>query len=334
MIRIKRNIVLASRVRYRIGGRARYFFEPQNPDDIEEAVYWAISRNVPFLFLGAGTNVLFPETGFDGLVMQYAATEIREVPGSIRFSAGTPMARAVDYFTERGMQGLAWAGGLPGTVGGAVFGNAGCFGGEIKDSVLEVESISFDRATGRIECRVRSATDCRFGYRESVFKQPDGEIVTAVLIRATPGNPAAIRAEVAGHIEHRRRFHPLDYPSAGSTFKNIPLASVSEEVRGDFAEVVKVDPFPIIPVAAVLDRLGLKGTRIGGAEISAKHPNFFINRGKATFTDISGLISLAKTMAWQRYRVVLEEEIRIVDGATLAIGGENLDKRRFVPGIS
>jgi len=326
MIRIERNIVLAARVRYRIGGRARYFCEPQNPGDIEDAVRWAISENVPFFFLGAGTNVLFPETGYDGLVMQYAATEIREEPGGILLSAGTPMAEAVDYCTERGIRDLAWAGGLPGTVGGAVFGNAGCFGGEMKDSVLEVESIAFDRASGNIERRVRSAAACRFGYRESVFKRPDGEIVTAVLIRATPGDPAAVRAEVDSYIEHRRRFHPLDYPSAGSTFKNIPLASVSDEIRRDFAGVVKVDPSPIIPVAAVLDRLGLKGTRIGGAEISAKHPNFFINRGKATFADISRLISLAKTMAWQRYGIVLEEEIRIVGGSSSFIGGENLDK--------
>lgn len=325
MIRIKRNIVLAARVRYRIGGRASYFFEPQNPGDIEDAVHWAISENVPFLFLGAGTNVLFSETGYDGLIMQYAATEIREELGGILFSAGTPMAEAVDYYTEKGLQGLAWAGGLPGTVGGAVFGNAGCFGGEMKDSVVEVESISFDRATGRIERRVRGAVDCLFGYRESVFKRLGGEIVTAVLIRAMPGDTAAVRAEVASHIEHRRRFHPLDYPNAGSTFKNIPLAAVSEDIRRDFAEVVKIDPFPIIPVAAVLDRLGLKGKRIGGAEISAKHPNFFINRDKATFADISGLISLAKTQAWQRYGIVLEEEIRIVGGPSFSIGGAKLD---------
>lgn len=321
MMRIERNIVLAPRVRYRIGGRARYFFAPRHPGDIEEAVLWAISENVPFFFLGAGTNVLFPETGFDGLVMQYTATEIREEPGGIRFSAGTPMAGAVGYCTDRGLRGLAWAGGLPGTVGGAVFGNAGCFGGEIKDSILEVESIAFDRASGKIERRVRSRAACRFGYRESVFKDPGSEIVTAVLIGTTPGDAADLRAEVDRHIEHRRRCHPLDYPSAGSTFKNIPLDSVAEEVARDFAEVVKVDPFPIIPVAAILDRLGLKGRRIGGGEISTVHPNFFINRGKATFADINGLISLAKTMAWQRYGIVLEEEIRIVGGASRPIGG-------------
>jgi UDP-N-acetylmuramate dehydrogenase len=121
-----------------------------------------------------------------------------------------------------------------------------------------------------------------------------------------------MRDEVQSHIKYRQRFHPIEYPCAGSTFKNIPLALVSAEVRAEFADVVKIDPVPVIPVAAILDRLGLKGKRIGGAEISTKHPNFFINRDKATFSNIVEAIALAKTMAWQRYGIVLEEEIRIV----------------------
>ncbi len=326
MIPLERNILLADRMPYRIGGQAQYFLLPKNPGEIEAAVRWAFSRNVPFLFLGAGTNMLFSETGYEGLVMQYAATEIWEESGGIRLAAGTPMEEAVDFFTARGLRDLAWAGGLPGTVGGAAFGNAGCFGGEMKDAILEVESIAFDRATGTVEGRRHDAADCRFAYRDSIFKSLGGEIVTSVLIRATPGDPAVIRDAVDGHREYRRRLHPLEYPSAGSTFKNIPLASVSEDVGCDFAGVVKIDPFPVIPVAAVLDRLGLKGTRIGGAEISVKHPNFFVNRDRATFADISGLISLAKMRAWQRYGIVLEEEIRIVRGASLSGSGNYLAK--------
>jgi UDP-N-acetylmuramate dehydrogenase len=310
--RIRRNISLARRMRYRIGGKARYFFQPQHARDIEAAVRWAFSRDVSFLLLGAGTNMLFSEKGYDGLLLQYVNKEIRREPGRIRVAAGTLMADAVAYFASRGLADLAWAGGLPGTVGGAVFGNAGCFGEEIKDAIVEVTSLACDRAAGTVEPRVRNGAECRFAYRDSVFKRVGGEIITSVLVRATPGDAAAIRAAMRSHIAYRRRFHPLEYPSAGSTFKNIPLAAVAEEVGREFAEVVKVDPFPVIPVAAVLDRLALKGTRIGGAEISAKHPNFFINRHKATFSDITDLIALAKSRAWQRYGIVLEEEIRIV----------------------
>lgn len=311
-IRIRRNISLARRMHYRIGGKTRYFFEPQNAREIEAAVRWAITRDVPFLFLGAGTNMLFSENGYDGLIIQYVKKRIRREPGGIRIAAGTPMSDAVGYFASRGLRDLAWAGGLPGTVGGAVFGNAGCFGGEIKDIVIEVESIAYDKLAGTVERRVRRAADCLFAYRDSVYKRIGGEIVVSVLVRATPGDTAAVRAEIQSHIDYRRRFQPIECPCAGSTFKNIPLTSVAEEVRSEFADVVKTDPFPVIPVAAVLDRLGLKGKRIGGAEISAKHPNFFINRHKATFADIIDLIALAKKMTWQRYGIVLEEEIRIV----------------------
>lgn len=324
MIPIQRKISLAERMPYRIGGSAEYFLLPRNPREIETAVRWAFSRGLPFLFLGAGTNMLFSENGYAGLVMQYTAMEIRKESGGIRLNAGTSMADAVDFYSANGLRDLAWAGGLPGTVGGAVFGNAGCFGGEMKDSILEVESIVYDRHQERVERRVRNVSRCLFAYRDSIFKSLGGEIVTSVLLRATAGDPAAIRDEAEEHREYRRRFHPLDYPSAGSTFKNIPLASAPEELRRDFAAVVKVDPFPIIPVAAVLDRLGLKGTRLGGAEISARHPNFFINRDNATFADISGLIALAKMRAWHRYGVVLEEEIRIVHGAAVPADSEFL----------
>lgn len=312
MIRIRRNISLARRMHYRIGGKSRYYFEPQNAREIEAAVRWAVKRDVPFLFLGAGTNMLFSESGYDGLIIQYVKKGIRRESGGIRITAGTPMSDAVGYYASRRLRDLAWAGGLPGTVGGAVFGNAGCFGGEIKDAIIEVESIAYDRLSGIVERRVRSAADCLFAYRDSVFKRIGGEIITSVLVQATPGDAAAVRAEIQSHIEYRKRFQPIEYPCAGSTFKNIPLTSVAEAVKGEFADVVKTDPFPVIPVAAVLDRLGLKGKRIGGAEISAKHPNFFINRNKATFADIIELIELAKQMTWQRYGIVLEEEIRIV----------------------
>lgn len=299
-------------MRYRIGGKARFFFEPQNAREIEAAVKWAFDRNVPFLFLGAGTNMLFSEKRYDGLIMQYVKKEIRRESDGIRISAGTPMSDAVDFFATQGLIDLSWAGGLPGTVGGAVFGNAGCFGEEIKDGIIEVESIAYDRTSGKVAPRVRSAADCMFAYRNSVFKRFGGEIITSVLVRATQGDAAAVRVAVRSHIEYRQRFQPIEYPNAGSTFKNIPLASVTEEIRCEFADVVKVDPIPVIPVAAVLSQLGLKGKRIGGAEISAKHPNFFINRDKATFSDIIDLISLAKRMTLQRYGIVLEEEIRII----------------------
>lgn len=312
MIAIRKNISLARRMYYRIGGKARYFYEPKNARNITDSIRWAFARHVPFLFLGAGTNMLFSERGYDGLIMQYVHRAIRKEKDGIRISAGTSMGDAVNYYASHGLKNLAWAGGLPGTIGGAVFGNAGCFGGETKDGIVSVESIFYDRASRTVERRMRTAAECEFAYRNSLFKRNGNEIIVSVLMRATPGNKTAIRAEVERCIAYRKQFQPLEHPSAGSTFKNIPVSSVSNRVRKEFAGVVKVDPFPVIPVAAVLDRLDLKGVRIGGAEISEKHPNFFINRNKATFADVVGLIKLAKKKALARYGIVLEEEIRIV----------------------
>ena len=312
MLAIRKNISLARRMHYRIGGKARYFAEPRNAQDIVDVIRWAFGRRVPFLFLGAGTNMLFSEKGYDGLIMQYGVRHIRKEPGGVRISAGTSMADAAAYYQSQGLDDLKWAGGLPGTVGGAVFGNAGCFGGEMKDAVISVESIMYDRQSETVERRTRTFAECAFAYRSSIFKRNGNEIIASVLLRATPGDREAVRTEVRRCIAYRERFQPLDYPSAGSTFKNIPLASVSATVGKEFSAVVKHDPFPVIPVAAVLDRLGLKGARIGGAEISEKHPNFFINRNRATFGDVVGLIALAKEKAFKRYGIVLEEEIRIV----------------------
>lgn len=312
MVAIRKNISLARRMHYRIGGKARYFAEPQNAQDIGDAIRWAFARRIPFLFLGAGTNMLFSEKGYDGLIMQYTNRRIRKEPGGVRISAGTSMRDAVAYYLLQGFIDLQWAGGLPGTVGGAVFGNAGCFGGEMKDCVISVETIFHDRQSGTVERRTRTFSECAFDYRDSVFKRNGNEIIASVLVRATQGDRGAVRAEVNRCIAYRQRHQPLAYPSAGSTFKNIPLESVSARVGREFADAVKVDPFPVIPVAAVLDRLGLKGARIGGAEISEKHPNFFINRKRATFADVIGLIALAKKEARSRYGIVLEEEIRIM----------------------
>ena len=309
---IQKNISLARRMHYRIGGKAHYFFEPQNARDIIAAIRWAFARNIPFLFVGAGTNMLFSEAGYDGLLMQYTHRSIRRTADGVRVSAGTSMAAVVAYYTRQGFRDLAWAGGLPGTVGGAVFGNAGCFGGETKDGVISIESIFYDHASGVIERRTRSAAECAFAYRDSIFKQNGNEIIVSVLLRATRGDRNVIRKEVAHHIAHRKQSQPLMYPSAGSTFKNISVAMVSEHVKREFATSIKTDPFPVIPVARMLDRLGLKGTRIGGAEISTQHPNFFINRDHATSADIKALIALAKRKARRRYGVLLEEEIRIV----------------------
>lgn len=319
IINILKNKNLKEILNYKIGGEAKYFIEANTEEDVVEAVKWA-KENGRFFILGGGTNVLFDDRLFNGTVIKIALKGLKKEEDEITACSGVLMSELLDFCFKNGLSGLEWAGGLPGTVGGAIRGNAGAFGGEIKDSILKIESLDF---TGdKPELKIRDNKDCLFGYRDSIFKN-NGEIILKAVLKFSPGNgPASggknkdkkgMEREIKKHILYRKEHQPLEYPSAGSVFKNIPLDSVAKEVREEFKAAVKTDPFPIIPAAAVLNKLGLKGKEMGGAEISAKHPNFIVNKNNASFGDVIGLIDLAKEEAFQKYKISLKEEIEIVE---------------------
>lgn len=221
--------------------------------------------------------------------------------------SGTSFKELVDFCIENSLSGLEWAGGLPGTVGGATRGNAGAFKGETKDNVLSVDSI--DLIT--LKNRVRSGKECNFGYRTSVFKDEEGEkeMVVSVVFELKLGEPEEIRSATYEKISYRNDRHPLEYPNIGSTFKNIPFGSIPDGLKEEFKMYVKDDPFPIVPVAKLLALSGLKGEKIGGAQISEKHPNFIVNIGNASSEDVRSLIQTAKDAIKKNYLIDLEEEI-------------------------
>ena len=205
------------------------------------------------------------------------------------------------------MSGLEWAGGLPGTIAGAVRGNAGAFKGETKDNVVEVESLGLENLNEKI----RNNAQCQFGYRNSIFKSGEGldEFITHVVLELTLGDQEEIKEKIKQKIDYRNNRHPMNYPSLGSTFKNISLDSLSPGLQKEFAEIVKIDPFPIVPTTKLLALCGLKGKRVGGAMISDKHPNFIVNIDNATAKDVKALIEIAKQIIREKYNLSLEEEI-------------------------
>jgi len=301
---------IKSHVNYRIGGKADHLVIVENEKELIGAISDLGKKRSPFFVLGSGTNVLFGDKNFKGTIIKIGLKEVKEREDGLFVSSGVPMAELLDLCLENGLSGLEWAGGLPGTVGGAIRGNAGAFGGEIKDSVFEVKSLVFEG--GEPILKARKNTECLFGYRDSIFKH-NGEIILSAVFTLAKRDKGEMNGEINKYILYRKEHQPLEYPSAGSTFKNIPLDSVSQEVAEEFKAVIKNDPFPVIPVAAVLDRLGLKGKELGGAQISGKHPNFFINKNNASFDDIIGLINLAKEKALEKYGIVLKEEIEIIN---------------------
>jgi UDP-N-acetylmuramate dehydrogenase len=325
----RENISLAAFSNYRIGGNARFFLEPKTEKEVAAAVTEAKARKLPIFILGGGTNLLLSDTGFNGLVIRPALTaiDIKKRGGMVVAGAGAVMADLVNASIKNSLSGLEWAGGLPGTLGGAIRGNAGCFGGETKDIVRLVRS--FDMKKMKIV--ERSAKECKFNYRDSIFKHSGSrgaanEIILSAELAFEKGESKSIAAAVREKIEHRKKNHPLEYPNIGSIFKNVPLGDVysatSPKYNAALAKKeiayrgsqfsVKTDPFPVISTAKLIGECGLRGVSFGGAMISAKHPNFIVNALNAGSGDVATLIALAKARVKAKFDVDLEEEVQIV----------------------
>ena len=283
----------------------------------------AKAKKLKVFVLGGGTNLLIGDEGFDGLVLKPALMDVRQKGNTLTVGSGVPMSKLLDYAAARALSNLEWAGGLPGTVGGAIRGNAGCFGGEMKDNIVSVRSI--DMKTLKIV--VRTAKACRFGYRAGIFKMKGvNEVILSAKLQMKKGEKKAIVAAIREKIAHREKSHPLDYPNIGSIFKNIPLVSICEkgsrkhkaamqelviEFHGSRFSV-KTDPFPVVAAAKLVSESGLRGVSIGGALISPKHTNFIVNALAAEAGNVDDLIVLAKAEVKRRFGVELEEEIQRV----------------------
>ncbi|MDO8664633.1 MAG: UDP-N-acetylmuramate dehydrogenase [Candidatus Liptonbacteria bacterium] len=315
----KENFPIHTLTSYKIGGPARYFFEAKNPDELKLAIKEAKKRNLEFFVLGGGTNLLIGDEGFPGLVLKPSINFIKLSGEEVSVGAGVLVVDLINFLIENGLSGLEWAGGLPGTVGGAVRGNAGAFGGEIKDTVKSVKSIDVETLQ---EIR-RALQDCKFGYRSSIFSARGGsafggknshnysgkEIILSAVFALKKDSPEKIGKSVNEKISYRRERHPLEYPNAGSIFKNVDAEKISKKHIKQFSHVIKIDPFPVVPAAYIISEAGLKGISLGGAMISPKHPNFIVNVFEAKSSDIKNLINLVKGEVKNKFDIELEEEI-------------------------
>lgn len=322
---------------YKIGGSAEHFYAADKTEKIILAVERAKQLKLPIFILGGGTNLLISDEGFSGLVLKPEINLLKAYGTVIRVGAGVSISELSNFVIARGLSGLEWAGGLPGTLGGAVRGNAGAFGGEIKNSIKEVLSVDIfgnPSASGPKIIR-RNNKQCRFGYRDSIFKQLNGkEIILEATLAFKKGDKKEIRFAIEEKIKYRQEKQPLDYPNIGSIFKNISIARIVADLNADVSQInkdiirvnprrnqrvsafnapVKIDPFPVVPAAHFIHQVGLKGVSFGGAMISPKHPNFIVNALNAKATDVKALIRLAKASVKTKFGVELEEEIQYVE---------------------
>ena len=322
MKKFKENVPLAKFTNYKIGGPARFFFEAKTEADVRWAVAEAKMRKLPCFILGGGTNLLISDAGIDGLVLKINIGGVSAKGNLVTAGAGVTMEKLTVFAAKNLLAGFDWAGGLPGTLGGAIRGNAGCFGGEIKDTVKSVRS--FNMKTMRLV--TRNAVQCRFGYRTSIFKKRPGEIILEATFRMKKGVRKKISATLRGEKSWRNAHHPLERPSAGSVFKNVPLSHIFRPQSASYRNAVKnltvryrgssfsvkTDPVPVIAAAKLIGESGLAGTRRGGAMVSPKHTNFIVNTGGATARDILFLIKLAQERVYRKFGIRLEPEIQIV----------------------
>ena len=267
---------------FRIGGAAEVMAFPKN----EQELAALLSLSCDIRILGAGTNVLAPDEGIKGLVIclkDCLGGMERINDTDIRVSAGVTMTRAAVFAANVGLSGLEFAHGIPGTVGGGVYMNAGAYGGEIKDVCVSVRVM--DRG-GNI--RVLTNQDMEFSYRHSCLEET-GEIVLDTVFRLVPGVSGDIKARMKELMAKRSASQPLDLPSAGSAFKR-PV--------GGYA-------------AALIDQAGLKGYRVGGAGISEKHAGFAVNLGGATASDVRQLLTQVSQIVFDQSGIRLEPEVRI-----------------------
>ena len=275
---------------FRIGGPARRMAFPKRPEQVGLLVDFARQCGARPLVIGNGTNLLCPDRGLDRLVIDLSAglTELEEgqESGTIRAACGVSLARLASFACDLGLTGLEFAHGIPGTLGGALAMNAGAYGGEMCQVVERVHVLFPDEGI-----RLLTGEEMDFRYRGSLLTDRPDAVALDAVVRLAPGDKESIRAQMRELMGRRKASQPLEYPSAGSTFKR-PV--------GHFA-------------GTLIDQCGLKGLTVGGAQVSEKHAGFVINRGGATCADVLALMEQVRRRVLDATGVTLEPEVRIVE---------------------
>ncbi len=310
----QQNIPLAQYSNYKIGGPAKLFVEVKTKDELVDALARAKQLQERIFILGGGNNLLISDAGFSGAVIKISiAGSGLDEKHVLTIGAGALVSDLLRFTLLQSLSGWEWAGGLPGTIGGAIWGNAGAFGGETKDTVVEVTSLALET----LETKVRNRAKCEFDYRTSIFKEQEQQGVKEVIIGAKfqlrPGLRAEIESTITDRVNYRIARQPLEYPNIGSIFKNIRIDKVSKQTLDEFRAMIKNDPFPVVPVAALSSAAGLKGFRIGDAMVSPKHPNFIVNMGQATAVDVKAVMAHVKEALREKFGVELEQEVIFVE---------------------
>lgn len=305
-MRIRKNVVLSKYSNFRIGGPADFFVEVKNIGDAKKAVAWAKDNKQSILALGGGTNMLISDQGYRGLVIKLSLNRLEIKGDMVSVGAGVLVSYLLNQTLNAGLVGLEFLTGVPGTVGGAIRGNAGTYGIGMGDVLTLIRYLDEDYQLGEMP-----AEQGNFVYRHSVFKERKYIILEADL-KLKKGDVVAARKLVAERLKYRQNTQP-NGPSAGCIFKNVLFAEADLDKLK--AQGLDIGPFAKkqqIPSAYLIDQAGLKGKTIGQAQVSEKHANYIINLGGATAENVLTLISFIKQQIRDEYGIQLQEEIQLI----------------------
>ncbi len=287
---IQKDVSLKDYTTFKVGGPAKYFFVARTKEDLIKAVKVAKKLKLPLFILGGGSKLLVSDKGFEGLVIKIQNSKFKiqneNSKGKIFCEAGILLSFLVSVAAKKSFTGLEWAIGIPGTAGGAIYGNAGAFGKSMAEIVKEVEAIDIKN----LKIKKLKNKECKFGYRDSIFKRKKNLIILSVNLQLEKGDKKEIKKKIREYLKYRKETQPLNFPSAGSIFKNPSGFSAGE----------------------LIEKCHLKGKRIGNAQISKKHANFILNLGNAKAEDIEKLIKLAKKEVKNKFGIELKEEIQFL----------------------
>lgn len=318
-MQVLENIDLSTIAFYKIGGKTKFLVSVEDAADVKDGLRFVKEHaDLPVRVLSLGANLLIPDEDFVGItiLLKGNGSSFQLSGDTVSCFAGETFDELIRYSFEHNLIGLEWAGGLPSSVGGAVRGNAGCFGSEIKESVLSVQVI--DLRDPILETKTYSNDESQFGYRESFFKHhPDLVIVSATfqLKKATDKEVEKAREVYQKNINYRKKNHPLEYPSCGSVFKNIVDPKQVEKIIAVWPDVKELSQskwHSKIAVGYVIHRLGFSGKRVGGAMVSQKHANYIVNVDNAKAHEVKDLVEQIQAKFKETFGFIPDPEVMII----------------------
>ncbi len=279
----KLNEPLSRHTTFKIGGNAKVLVEINSENALAEIVRFLRENKIRFFILGKGSNILADDDGFDGVILKISSkfSSVAVTDDTITCTAGTPLSELCIKALDNSLSGLEFAYGIPGTAGGALYMNAGAYGGEMKDVIVSARYLDVNGNVVLID-----AEDMNLSYRHSIFSENTDNIIIDMTIKLAKGDKTEIKAKMDELLQKRKDKQPLDFPSAGSTFKRPERSYAS----------------------LLVDQCGLKGMSVGGAQVSEKHSGFVINTGGATFADVKALTDKVKEIVQEKTGYILELE--------------------------